>query len=141
MSGEEGSVSSEGGQVPMRPKHKGGKVNRFEPQSTVDITSSPMILTCFQNVGCFQFCEKVKQVQNHPELTRLFILNLHNKQSSLVGVDFELSTDAISDATGIPSVGEKWFKKAKLDMSYYETFIKNRYREDCKAIFPFSHLK
>ena len=91
MLGEEGSMSSQETQVPMRPQHKGWKVRRFEPQSIVDITSSPMILKCFQNVGCFQFCEKVKQIQNHPELTRLFVLNLHNKQVSLVGVDFELS--------------------------------------------------
>ena len=127
--------------MPMRPNHKGGKVNRFEPHSIVDITSSPMLLTSFQNVGCFQFCEKFKQVQNHPELTRLFILNLHNKQSSLAGVDFELSVDAISNATGIPTVGEKWFKKAKLDKNYYEPFVKTRYRQGCKSIFPFSHLK
>ena len=88
MSGEEGSVSSEGGQVPMKPKNKGGKVNRFEPQNTIEITSSPIILTCFKNMPCFQFFEKVKQVKNNPELTRLFIINLHNKQSSLTGVDF-----------------------------------------------------
>ena len=112
----------------MRPNDKGGKVNRFEPQSTVDITSSPMILSCFQNVGFFQFCERVKQVQSHLELTRLFILNLHNKKSSLARVDFELSVDAISNATSIPAIGEKWFKKAKLDKDYYEPFNKTRYR-------------
>ena len=86
----------------MRKNHKGGKVNIFEPKDTVEINSSPMILTCFQNLECFQFCEKVKQVKNHPELTRLFILNLHSKNSSLTGVDFELSSNAISSATGIP---------------------------------------
>ena len=98
-----------------------------------------MILTCFQNVGCFQFCEKVKKVQNHQELIRIFILNLHNKQSSLAGIDFELLVDAISSATGIPDVGEKWFKREKLDMRYYEPFIKPRYKECCKTILPFSH--
>ena len=110
----------------MRPNHKGGKVNRFEPQSTMDITSSPIILSCFQNVGCFQFCERVKQVQSHPELTRLSILNLHNKQSSLAGVEFELSADAISNATGNPAVGENSFKKYKLDKNYYDPFVKTR---------------
>ena len=79
MSVEEGSVSSEGGQVPMRQKHKGGKVNMFEPQDNVYITTSPMILTCFQNVGCFRFCENIKQVKSHAELTRFFVLNLHKK--------------------------------------------------------------
>ena len=116
-------------------------MNRFEPQSTVDITSSPMILSCFHNAGSFQFFERVKQVQSHPELTRLFILILHKKQSSLAGVDFELLADAISNATEIPAVGEKCFKKERLDMNHYEPFVNTRYREGCRAIFPFSHLK
>lgn len=99
-----------------------------------------MIHTCFQNVGCVKFCERVKQVKNHPELIRLFILNLHNKQSSFSGVTFELSSNSIAHATGLPDVGEKWFKRAKLDMSCYETFLKPRYKEGCKTIFPSSHL-
>ena len=119
MSTAKDSSSSDRGQEIMRPNHKRGKVNRVEPQSTVAITSSPMILSCFQNMECFQFCEKVKLLQHHLELTRLFFLNLHNKQVNLAGVDFELSADTISDATGIPAVGEKWFKKAKLDKDYY----------------------
>jgi len=56
-------------------------------------------------------------------------------------VDFELLADAISNATGIPIVGDKQFKKAKLDMSHYEPFVNTTYREGSKAIFPFSHLK
>ena len=43
-------------------------------------------------------------------------------------------------ATEIPSVGEMWFKHANLDLSYYETFLKPRYKDDFKSIFPFSHL-
>ena len=80
MSREGGNVSSEEGQVHKRQKHRGGKVNRFEPQDNMDLNASPMIVTCFQNVGHFNFCERVEQVQSHPELTRLFILNLHEKQ-------------------------------------------------------------
>ena len=60
---------------------------------------------------------------------------------NLAGVDSELSVDTISDAIGIPVVGEKWFKKAKLDKDYYEPFINTRYRQGNKSVFPFSHLK
>ena len=79
-------------------------------------------------------------MQSHPELTRLFILNLHNKQVNIVGLTFELSSDAIAHATGIPNVGEKCFKRENLDISCYEPFLKPRYKEGCKSIFPFSHL-
>ena len=94
----------------------------------------------FQNARCFQFCEKVKQVKSHPELTRLLILNLHNKHSNLVGVNFEISASSIFEATGIPAVGEKWFK-VRLEKEFLEPFIKPRYRGGSKTVFPFSHLR
>ena len=107
----EGESGSEGeGQVPRRHPHKGGKNNRFEPLNTMELNASPLTVSYFQNVGCYEFCKKVQQVQNHPELTRLSILNLHEKKFNLVGVNFEMSSDSIAIATGIPSVGEKWFK-------------------------------
>ena len=106
----------------------------------MELNAFPMIITCFQNVGCFQFCERVQQVQSHPELTRLFILNLRDKQSNFAGVTFELSSDAIAHATSIPNVVEIWFKRANFDIRCYEPFLKPRYKEGCKSIFPFSHL-
>ena len=47
----------------------------------------------------------------------------------------------ISDATGIPTVGEKWFKKGKFYKEFFEPFVKTRYRGGNKTVFPFSHLK
>ena len=58
--------------------------------------------------------ERVKQVQNQLDLTRLFILSLHNKQVNLAGVNFELSSRSIASATGILDLGEIWFKREKL---------------------------
>jgi len=132
---------SEGGQRPVRPKLKGGKVNRLESLSIVAITSSPRILSCFQNTICFQFGEKVKQVKSHPKLTSLLILNLHNKHSDLAGVKFKISAGAISEAIGIPSVGEKWFKNGKLDKDFFEPLVKRRYKGGSNTFFPFSHVK
>ena len=61
MSEEEINANSDDlGQRPTKPKHKGGRVNRFEPLDTIQITSSPMILACFQDFGCYQFYERVK---------------------------------------------------------------------------------
>ena len=139
MSKEEKNTSSDEGPTLIKPKHKGGRVNRFEPLDTIQITSSPMILACFQDVGCYQFCERVKQVQSHSDLTRLFILSLQNHQVNLAGVNFELSSESIAKATGILNIGERWFKKKKLDLSYYEPFLKPSCQQGCKAIFPFSH--
>ena len=79
-------------------------------------------------------------MQSHLKLTRLFVLNLHNKQVNLAGLYFELSSDVIAHAISMPNVGEKWFKRAKLYISCYEPFLKPRYKEGFQSIFSFSHL-
>lgn len=78
----------------------------FEPLNTKELIATPTTIAYFQEVHCFDFCEKVQRVQSHPELTTLFILNLHDHKVNLVGVNLELS-NTISMATGIPCMGEK----------------------------------
>ena len=140
MSEREDNDSGGEPQMPRRQGHKGGKINRFEPLNTIELMTYPLTVSFFQHVGCFDFCERVHQVQNHPKLTSLFIINLHEKQVNLTVVNFELSIDVISNATCILSVGEKWFKQANLDMSYHEKYLKPSYKDHKKSIFPFSHL-
>ena len=72
MSEEEDSGMVGEAQMPRRHDHKGGKINRFEPIITRELMTSPITFSCFKHMGCFDFCERVQQVQNHPELTRLF---------------------------------------------------------------------
>ena len=111
---------------------------RLEPTNTREILASPMTVTCFKYVGCYYFCEQIKRVQHHPMLTRLFISKLHKNQVTLAGVTFTVSTAIISAATGIPNVGEKWFKKSNLEENYFEPFLKPRYKNERKRFFPFS---
>ena len=75
----EDSVSGGEAQIPGRHEHKGGKVNIFEPPNTREIMASPLTISHLKHVGCFYFCENVCQVQNQPELTRIFIINLYEK--------------------------------------------------------------
>ena len=90
-----------------RRPHKGGRILILEPTNTRELMASPMIVTCFKHVGCFEFCEKIQRVQHHPMLSRLFISNLHDNQVTLFGVTFIVSTVIISVATRIPNVREK----------------------------------
>ena len=58
------------------------------------------------------------------DLTRFFILGLQNHQVNLAGVEFELPSKSISKATSIPDIGKIWFKQKKLEVSYYEPYLK-----------------
>ena len=92
--------------TPKKIDHKGGKINRYELITPKELMASPLTVSCFKHVGCFEFCEKVQQIQYHPVLTRLFITNIHDRQVTLAGVTFTMSTNAILAVTGIP----KWEK-------------------------------
>ena len=124
----------------MRRPHKGGRALILEPTSTREILASPLIVTCFKHVACYEFCEKIRRVQHHPMLTRIFISRLHDNEVTLAGVTFTLSTAIISTAIRIPNVGEKWFKKGNLKKQDFEFFLKPRHQNQTKMFFPFSHL-
>ena len=99
MSEGENFDSGETNQRPKEQQRKGGEPNRFEPISTEELIASPTIVSYFQEVGCYEFCERVQRIHSHPQLTKLFSLNLHNHQVHLAGVKFELTTNSISTTT------------------------------------------
>lgn len=74
--GEDSGVEAE---MPRRHDHKGGKRNMFEPINIRELMASPLTVSCFKHVGCFDFCERVQQVQNYLELTIILIINIHEK--------------------------------------------------------------
>ena len=86
-----------------------------------------MTVTCFRYLGCYEFCEQAERVHHHLELTRNFVANIYHKKVKLTKVTFTISSSIIADATGIPNVGEKWYKAQDLDEHYYELYIKSRY--------------
>ena len=48
--------------IPKRNDYKGGKINRYEPITTKELMASPLTVSCFKHVGCFEFCEKVQKI-------------------------------------------------------------------------------
>ena len=46
----------------QRKPHKGGKITREEPTSLVELEASPLAVSCFRHLGCFEFCELVERV-------------------------------------------------------------------------------
>lgn len=67
--------------------------------------------------------------------------HLHNNEVTLAGITFSISPAVISEATGIPDVGEKWNKGQDIDREYYEPYIKARYKDKMKRVFPFKFLE
>lgn len=122
-----------------RPK-KGGRILRLELYDTRELMDSPMTISCFKHVGCFDFCELVQRVQQPPSLTRVFISNIQGNQVTIAGVKFTISRAIIVAATRMPNVGEKLFKAINIYARHYESFLEPRYKNENKKVFPLSHL-
>lgn len=83
----------------------------------------------------------VERVKFHHELSRFFVTHLDKKEVNLTGITFTLSPIVISEVIGIPDVFEKWNKGQDIDREYYEPYIKVRYKEKLKRVFPFKFLE
>ena len=110
-------------QESRRPR-KSGKHVREEPITLIELHASPLAMQCFEHQSCYEFCQKVIEVQFHHELARLFVLHLHGDQVTLAGVTFTLTPETVSLATGIPNISEPWHKKKQIDRQNYEPYIK-----------------
>ena len=130
-------------EVQRRP-HKGGKSGhhrREEPTSLTDLQACPIAVSCFRYMSCYEFCERISQIQHHRELARLFVLHLHDGHVNLAGVDFTLTPEMIAQATGIPNVGEVWNKRKMLDSFQYEPYIRPAFMRHLTGVFPFRFLR
>ena len=106
--------------------HKGGKILTYEPSNCSEITSSPFIRKCFEDVNFLGFCQRVEEVGFHEKLTDLFATNLKGEKATIAGIEFTFSVDAISLATWIPNHGEYWFKGMNLDLEQYKPYLKSQ---------------
>ena len=105
------------------------------------LQACPLAMTCFQQHSCFRYCELISQIQHHQDLVRLVVLHLYDGPVNLAGVNFTLTPETISQATGIPNIGEEWNKRQQLDRAYYEPYIRPGYLRQLSRVFPFRFLK
>ena len=104
------SDSSRERNIQQRKPHKGGRIIREEPTSLRELQACPLAISYFKHQSCFGFCEMVERVKFHHQLARLFVTHLDNNEVNLSGITFTLSPAVISEATGIPNVGENGTK-------------------------------
>lgn len=126
-----------------RPRRggKGGHHKREEPTSLAELQACPLAVSCFRYMSCYQFGERIYQIQHHRELSRLFVLHLHDGHVTLIGVNFTVTPEVISQATGIPNVGEVWPKRRLLDFVHFEPYVRPSCVRLLTGVFPFRFLR
>ena len=79
---------------------KGGHHLRLEPFTMHEINASPLAKICFERTGCLRFCELLMEEGYRLQLTSLFSSNIKMGKVIIEGVEFNLSSNMISLATG-----------------------------------------
>ena len=88
-----------------------------------------------------KFCEMITEVGFDVPLTNLFGQNFHIDRATIIGVEFIVSADINSLATGIPNQGENWFKGMELKHDHYKMFLKPNIIDDPEHVFPFRFIR
>jgi hypothetical protein len=127
-------------ETPQRKKsHKGGSIVRSEPSEIHLFDVEPMVREVFQRVGCLSFCQKMQR--GHPEVERQFALHFDGIKTKAKNLEFEVSEASIAATTGIPNIGERWFKSMINNVSFSKDFLKPDYqKEKFSKGLPRSHL-
>lgn len=94
----------------------------------------------FKDVNCLGFFQRAQEVGYHEHLTGILSLILKEEKITIVGNDFMFLVNFISQATGIPNHGEKWFKVMNLDLEECKPYLKSQYKGSHSHVFPFRYL-
>ena len=102
---------------------KSGIVNRVEPFSLEQINASAKNL--LQRLGFYQFFHKFSGENYGVALA--FAQSFDGKQVSVGSLKFKITESFISEATGLPMAGEKWYKKKTMRIGYFNVFLKPQF--------------
>ena len=80
--------------------NKGGSCVRYEPMGLNILNEDPSFMDAFRNVGCLQFCQKIRGF--HAHISKYFVTNFIGIASKVGILNFTVSPDTISQATKIP---------------------------------------
>jgi hypothetical protein len=83
-----------------RKNSRSNKVVRFEPQDLELINANPIIRVSFEQARCIHLCEKIQGY--NAQITKQFVLNFTGVSATIVGINFQVTKEAMSATMEIP---------------------------------------
>lgn len=119
--------------------YKGGAIICIEPQDLVLFEDDPTFRASFERVGCMSFCQRIQRF--HQQVTKYFALHFYGVKTKVGDLEFAVTPQTISAATGIPCTCMQWFKGTKFDLTHCSYFLKPEFKEvDIKNGVPRNFL-
>jgi len=89
--------------------------------------------------GWFVFLEKFQGYKL--QATQEFALTFNGCRAKVGDIKLEVTQEFLSEATGLPFTGQKWFKNSKLDEVPWGLFVTSQKIQCCEKGMPLSLLK
>ena len=102
---------------------KSGIANRVEPSSVEQIDAAAKEL--LQRSGFYQVLQRFSR-ENYG-VSMDFAQSFNGQQVSVGSLKFKVTEAFISEATGLPMVGQKWYKKKTMRIGDFTAFLKPQY--------------
>ena len=102
---------------------KSGIINRIKP-SIVD-QGNEVVHQILQGSGFYDFLQKFSG-ENYG-VSMAFAKSFDGQQVYVGSLKSKVTKSFISEATGLPMEGEKWYKKKTMRIGDFTTFLKPRY--------------
>jgi hypothetical protein len=114
-------------------------VVRVEPNGTQTLLSYDNAREDLERSGWHLFIEKFKGF--NLRVAQEFALNFDGCREKIGDVQLEVTEEFLSQAMGLPAVGQKWFKNAKVEEVPWTLMFTSRKITSCDRGMPVSSLK
>ena len=108
-------------------KKRGGPIVRAEPAGATLIDAYPSCRVIFKAGGWYDYCKALSG--HHPAVTRTFAKGFDGEKVRFKTMVLRVTEDSIAKATGLPTDGEKWFKRTTLKPSDFNHLLVSDHRD------------
>ena len=102
-------------------------VVRVEPCEMKLLDSNPRLLAKVEAIRWIPFISKFSD--SNPEVTRVFAVSLADSRVKVGDLQFRVDERSVALATGLPLIGERWFKYKQMDITEWRQLLKNPCQE------------
>jgi len=121
-------------------KKRGGPPLRKELENILYLQSHPEIHQYLLDAGCITYVERLQEGY-HQGIAEVFSKSYDGKKAIVGSLEFEVDEAVIASATGMPRIGQNWFKTTVTKNLDFKPYLKPKFQDIIwKKDIPSSHL-
>jgi hypothetical protein len=122
-------------------RKRGGPLLRKELDNLSFLQSHPEVQKRFSDAGCMTYVEKLQEGY-HQAIAETFAKSYDGKKATVGSLELIVDEAAIASATGLPRIGQSWFKTTVTKNLDFRSYLKTEFQSiTWKKSIPVSYLE